>query len=147
MQVETSESATRTTATRTTIAKAPPGEAGWHRAFADLPREHGYEPLAVEGRLPPELAGTLYRTGPSLFSSFGRRYQHWFDGDGAVSAVRFAGGRAEGAVRLVESAGLVAERKAGRALFGAYGTPTPGSFLQRLRRMGAKNTGNISVMV
>ena len=68
----------------------------WHRAFRDLPRQHGFERLAVEGRLPEGLRGTLYRNGPSLFSSFGRRYAHWFDGDGAVSAVRFDAGGASG---------------------------------------------------
>jgi all-trans-8'-apo-beta-carotenal 15,15'-oxygenase len=119
----------------------------WFRAFADLPREHGFEPLDVEGRLPDDLRGTLYRTGPSLFSSFGRPYQHWFDGDGAVSAVRFGGGIATGAVRVVQSAGLLAERQAGRALFGAYGTSTPGSIFQRLRRLNGKNAANISVAV
>ncbi|MDB4970154.1 MAG: hypothetical protein JWN44_5843, partial [Myxococcales bacterium] len=55
----------------------------WHQAFRDLPREHGFERLSIEGQLPAELRGTLYRNGPSLFSTFGRRYGHWFDGDGA----------------------------------------------------------------
>src|SRR5438552_2992185 len=72
----------------------------WHHAFRDLPRQHGFERLAVEGRLPEGLRGTLYRNGPSLFSTFGRRYTHWFDGDGALSAVRFDGdGGARGAAR------------------------------------------------
>ena len=58
------------------------GEFGtrWTPLFSDLPREHGFEPLEVEGRLPADLAGTLYRVGPGLFSSFGRRYGHLFDG-------------------------------------------------------------------
>src|SRR5262245_38892277 len=98
----------------------------WQRAFADLPREHGFEPLTVEGRLPEGLAGTLYRTGPSLFSSFGRAYAHWFDGDGAVSAVRFDGaGGASGAARLVQSRGLLEERRRGKPHYSAYGTPAP----------------------
>ncbi len=94
--------------------------------FADLPREHGFEPLRVEGTLPPELCGTLYRCGPALTSCGGHPYRHTFDGDGAVTAVRFAGGAASGAVRVVDTPGLVEERAAGRALYPAYGTLPPG---------------------
>src|SRR3954470_13969235 len=109
-----------------TPATAPPAAHRWHRAFRDLPREHGFEPLTVEGRLPEGLRGTLYRTGPSLFSTFGRRYGHWFDGDGAVSAVRFGGdGSASGAVKLVQSRGLIEERRRRRPHYSGYGTSPP----------------------
>ena len=57
--------------------------------YRDPTREHGFEALRVEGKLPVELAGTLYRNGPGLFGSFGRRYYHLFESDGAISAVRF----------------------------------------------------------
>src|SRR6187551_2309169 len=100
------------------------GDSFWG-AFRDLPREHGWEPLRVEGTLPEELQGTLFRTGPALGSSFGQRYRHWFDGDGGVYGVRFSGGRAEGAARIVESRGLLEERRKGKRIFGGYGTKTP----------------------
>jgi all-trans-8'-apo-beta-carotenal 15,15'-oxygenase len=122
----------------------------WHRAFADLPRAHGFEPLSVEGRLPEGLAGTLYRTGASLFSTFGRPYAHWFDGDGAVSAARFDGaGNASGAVRLVESRGLLEERHRRRPYYGAYGTSAPSWWraLSIVLYNDIKNTGNTSVMI
>jgi all-trans-8'-apo-beta-carotenal 15,15'-oxygenase len=120
---------------------------GWTSALRDLPREHGFEPLRIEGRMPEELSGTLYRVGPSLFSSFGDRYRHWFDGDGAVSAVRFAGGRVEGAVKLVQTVGLHAERSAGRRLAGGYGTFAPGVRRVLPSRRKFKNAANTSVMV
>lgn len=106
---------------------------GWFQAFQELPREYGFEPLRVEGSLPEDLEGTLYRVGPAVFSAFGQRYQHWFDGDGAVSAVRFGGGGARGAVRLIETEHRAHERRAGRMLYPRYGTETPGSPLHRLR--------------
>lgn len=115
-----------------------------YAAFENLSREHGFESLRVEGTVPEELAGTLYRVGPSIFDSFGQRYGHWFDGDGAVSAVRFEGGKASGAVRLVQSLGLQEEREAVRRLFAGYGTPMPGGFLARIRQR-TKNLANISV--
>src|SRR5215472_5991750 len=74
----------------------------WTGGMRDLAREHGFEPLRVRGKLPEGLAGTLYRNGPGRFSAAGKeRYGHWFDGDGAVCAMRLAGGRATGAVRVV----------------------------------------------
>lgn len=118
--------------------------ADWRTAFRDLPREHGFEPLHVEGRLPPDLQGTLYRVGPSLFSSFGEPYRHWFDGDGAVSAVRFGDGQAHGAVRLVQSDGLLEERREGRRIFSGYGTPAAGGPLARMRNR-TKNAANTAV--
>jgi carotenoid cleavage dioxygenase-like enzyme len=93
--------------------------------------------------VPAELAGTLYRTGPALFASGGRRYQHLFDGDGAVSAVRFAGGTVLGAARLVDSAGLRDERRAGRMRYGTYGTNAPG-WRRVLPRL--KNSGNTAML-
>lgn len=123
---------------------------GWHRAFRDLPRQHGFEPLAVEGRLPEGLRGTLYRNGPSLFSTFGRRYGHWFDGDGAISAVRFGGdGAAAGAVRIVESPGYLEEQRRRKPHYGNYGTPPPSLWrgLMAGLRGEIKNNANTSVMV
>jgi all-trans-8'-apo-beta-carotenal 15,15'-oxygenase len=113
----------------------------------DVSTEHGFRPLEVRGRLPPELSGTLYRNGPGRFANFGRRYQHWFDGDGVVSAVRFAAGAATGAVKLVDGPGLQDERRAGRPIYGSYGTKDRSSFLRRLRGTATKNTANTSVMV
>jgi carotenoid cleavage dioxygenase-like enzyme len=113
--------------------------------FRDVSREHGFEPLRVEGELPRELAGTLYRAGPGLFASFGRAYDHLFEGDGAISGVRFHDGRAEGAHRVVQSAGLGAERAAGRALYG--------SAVPRARRVAnalrgrIKNVANTNALV
>jgi all-trans-8'-apo-beta-carotenal 15,15'-oxygenase len=122
---------------------------GWMKCLRDLPREHGFEPLRLEGSLPPELSGTLYRTGPSLYSSFGKPYGHLFDGDGAVTAVRFANGRALGAVKLVQTEELVKERAAGRQLYGGYGTRVPGlkRFLPTPLTPKLKNPANTSFLM
>ncbi len=112
--------------------------------YCDVPREHGFEPLAIEGDLPAGLAGTLYRNGTGLFGSHGRRYHHLFEGQGAISAVRFADGAASAAIRVVESDGLREERAVGRALYG--------SATSRTRRIGNalrqrdKNGSNVSVL-
>ena len=130
-------------------APTPAASLGWMGSLRDLPREHGFEPLRVVGTLPAELRGTLYRAGPSLFSSFGKPYGHLFDGDGAVTAVRFASGQAVGAAKLVQSEGLVEERRAGRSLYGGYGTATPGMkrFWPPAVRSRLKNPANTSILL
>jgi all-trans-8'-apo-beta-carotenal 15,15'-oxygenase len=111
----------------------------------DLPREHGFEPLTVEGRLPPGLRGTLYRNGPAKFGQFGKRYSHPFEADGGVTAVRIADGKAMGTSRVTRSAGLVEEHAAGKPL---YGTAAPwlGRVVRGLRGR-SKNTANTSVVM
>src|ERR1700674_6097195 len=53
-----------------------------------LREEHDYE-TRVEGRLPEDLRGTLYRIGPGLFDRDGLRKRSLLDGDGMVQAFRF----------------------------------------------------------
>ena len=83
-----------------------------------LGREHGFEPLRVEGKLPARLRGTLYRNGPGQGGLFGKRYSHVFEGDGAGTAIRIADGKALGASRLHATAGLQRERATGKMLYG-----------------------------
>ena len=112
--------------------------------YRDVTREHGFEPLKVEGALPPELAGTLYRNGPGEFGSFGRRYYHLFEGQGAICAVRFGAGAALGAHRVVESAGLLEEREAGRPLYDSAASRAR-RISNRLRGRD-KNSANVNVI-
>ena len=110
-----------------------------------LSRPHGFEPLRVEGRLPESLRGTLFRAGPGLFERFGTRLSHPFEADGAVTAVRFDGRGAQGASRIVESAGYHEEAAAGRWLY-----TSSASWLDKMRvamRRGSKTTGNTSVFL
>lgn len=90
-----------------------PGEGGqW--AVADI---------AITGRLPAALRGTLYRNGPARFALGSTRYQHWFDGDGMVQAFRLEGGKASYRGQLLRTPKLLEEEAAGRFLYPAFGTP------------------------
>ncbi|NVB40447.1 carotenoid oxygenase family protein [Pseudenhygromyxa sp. WMMC2535] len=117
-------------------------------AIRSLAREHGPEQLELEGSLPEGLRGTLFRNGPAALSSYGDRYGHWFDGDGAVSATRIADGRVTGAVRYVETPDRAEERVAKRRLFANFGTPPPSlrSHLRGLREGRVKHAANTSVL-
>jgi all-trans-8'-apo-beta-carotenal 15,15'-oxygenase len=118
----------------------------WLGGLQNLAREHGFEPLTIEGRLPARLKGTLFRNGPGRFSVGAERIPHWFDGDGALSSVRIADGKAFGAARLVRTAGLEREERAGKRLFGGYGTPLARPF-RELFLHDSKNTANTSVLL
>lgn len=119
--------------------------ASFVRGFDNLPREHGLEPLRLEGELPKDLEGTLYRNGVGLMERFGERYRHWFDADGALSAVRLQGGVALGAARVVRTRGLLNERRAGRRLYGSYKTPPVRPF-QEIFLGDAKSPANTAVL-
>jgi all-trans-8'-apo-beta-carotenal 15,15'-oxygenase len=130
----------------TSVGEPPRAPPDWKRAFSNLAREHGFEPLRIEGNVPVDIEGTLYRNGIGRVERFGERYGHWFDGDGAVSAVRLVAGQASGAVKLVRTRGLLREERAGRPLFGGYNT----SVRRPIRELflgDRKNPGNTSVLL
>lgn len=93
--------------------------AGW-RTFG---RESAGPTVAtLEGRWPGSLAGTLYRNGPAWFDRGGKRYEHWFDGDGLMRAWRMAGGRVTHTARMVATQKFTREQLSGRFEVGAAGT-------------------------
>lgn len=95
------------------------------KGVTDLTGERRCDALSLTGRWPEGLRGRFYRNGPALFERNGRRDHHWFAGDGMVQQFTLTGG-GRPAVRhigrLVRTAKLVAEQRAGRFLFDAYGT-------------------------
>jgi all-trans-8'-apo-beta-carotenal 15,15'-oxygenase len=84
------------------------------------------------------------RNGPGLYERFGRKYDHVFEGDGALAAVVLDGHGDAGAHRLVASAGYLEEQAAGKALYGSAAA-LPRRLWSRLRSKD-KNTANTSVL-
>ena len=131
-----------------------PWRAAFHDALAERPWLLGYagtgrdaiprRRVRVEGRLPPGLAGTLYRNGPARHEVGGFRYRHWLDGDGMVQAWRIGGGRVEHQARMVHTFKYREERAAGRALYPAFGSVPPAACA--VPHPDAINTANISVL-
>ena len=86
--------------------------------YEPLLNEYVVDDLHVEGVIPPELNGALYRTGSNQhFRPLDVDHFHWFDGDGMVHAFRLKDGRASYCNRMVDTDGLKVERAAGRALY------------------------------
>ena len=77
--------------------------------------------LAIEGELPADLNGALFRAGSNEhFGPIDPARYHWFDGDGMVHAVYLRDGRATYRNRYVATAGLKLEMREGRAMSGSF---------------------------
>jgi all-trans-8'-apo-beta-carotenal 15,15'-oxygenase len=118
----------------------------WGQALAAPAPEFPQTQLQIRfGKIPPGLSGTLYRNGPGRLERGGKRVGHWFDGDGAILAVKFADGAASGVYRYVQTEGYQAESQVDRWLYGNYGMLPSGNIWERWRRQ-IKNVANTSVL-
>jgi carotenoid cleavage dioxygenase-like enzyme len=108
------------------------GEITWTSAdphlsgnFAPVGTELSVDDLRViAGNIPQDLSGVYMRNGPNpLYKPIAFAYP--MDGDGMIHAVYFDNGRARYRNRFVKTAGLVAERRAGRAIYGSFTHPVP----------------------
>jgi carotenoid cleavage dioxygenase len=90
--------------------------------FAPVRSEDDFA-LTVAGALPPGLAGVLYRNGPNPQFEPRDGNHHWFLGDGMIHAFDIADGRVTYRNRWVRTPKFLAERQAGHALFGSWGSP------------------------
>ena len=121
--------------------EANPWMAGWKSVAAE---SFGPGPATVEGRIPAELAGTLYRNGPALYERAGQRYEHWFDGDGMLHAWRLDQSGVSHQARMVATAKYRREQRAGRFVVPAAGTAIEGA--EAIRNNDDMNTANTSVL-
>lgn len=104
----------------------------WDRTFTNAEEEvEGYE-CQVEGEIPQEITGTLFRNGPNRFDIV----NHPYDGDGFIARLSIENGKAYFKSRFVETFEYSAEKNVDRALFrGTFAT----------QRENASNFGDIYV--
>jgi carotenoid cleavage dioxygenase len=118
-----------------------PWLAGWRTIGVEA---LGPTRIAMEGKLPSDLRGVLYRVGPAWFDRAGFRYHHWFDGDGLMQSWRFASGGVEHRARMAATSKFVREQQAGRFLVPAGGTTVPDAL--PIRNNDDMNTANTAVI-
>jgi all-trans-8'-apo-beta-carotenal 15,15'-oxygenase len=92
--------------------------------------------LTIEGRLPSQLSGTLFRNGPGLFERDGVRKTNVLDGDGLVQQLSLRDGQAIHQSKFVRTEKYVEEEKSGRYTYATWTTRAPGGLLNNL---GASN--------
>ena len=119
----------------------------WKSGYESQPQEFAYWIDDVEGEIPAELSGTIFRNGPGLTDINGYRLRHPFDGDGMISSIAFDQGRAFYRNRFVRTAGYVAEQKSGKPEYrGVFGTQKPGGWLANAFDIRLKNIANTHVV-
>lgn len=119
----------------------------WARGYQSQPNEYADLIDAIDGTIPPELHGTLFRNGPGLLDVGGVPLHHPFDGDGLVAAFSFTAGEVRARSRYVRTTGYLAEQAAGRILYrGVFGTQRPGGWLTNAFDLGLKNIANTNVV-
>ena len=94
--------------------------------------------------LPDFLRGIYYLNGPARFGFNGLKYQHWLDGDGMISALRFEQDSIHLTSRYIRSRKFIEEQSAGHPLFRTFGTAFQDSRLNRAGN-GLESPVNVSV--
>jgi all-trans-8'-apo-beta-carotenal 15,15'-oxygenase len=99
----------------------------------------------IEGNIPRDLRGSLYRNGPGLFERGGLRKPHLLDGDGLVQRLSFADGRARYQNAFVRTPKFVAEEEAGAFRFATWSMRRPGGLIANLGGGSAQSQAGVTV--
>lgn len=104
----------------------------------------------LEGKVPSDLKGDLYRNTVSNQVRNGEEVKHLFDGDGVVVNVNFEGGEAYGQQSFVKTREYLHEEKEGRYLYGSIGRLPNREVLKYFKgpwmSYAIKNSSNTSVL-
>src|SRR5512139_1263753 len=131
MATQIGEASSTTTARRAERATSTPAavsatqRAEWFKhAWRPTDRQDAYVMRRVEGEVPREIHGTLYRNGPSqrILPPQGYEALHLFDGDALVHAFRFDDGVVHYRGRFVENECYAIEQAAGRFCMDGFQT-------------------------
>jgi all-trans-8'-apo-beta-carotenal 15,15'-oxygenase len=123
----------------------------WGWVYSTVPPEacstYTVEPSQIEGTLPTDLVGTLYRVGPGNFERNGVRYAHALDGDGFVAAFNFEGdGNVQYTGRFVETEYFRAEQEQDQILYrNVFGTQ-PSAWWKNIANVNLKNVANTNIL-
>ena len=119
----------------------------WQKGYESQYQEQEYAIDNIEGEIPQELSGTLYRNGPGLLDVHGTPLQHPFDGDGMICAFTFEDGQCFFRNRFVKTKEYLEEKKAGTMLYrGVFGSQKPGGWLANLFDIRIKNIANTNII-
>lgn len=99
----------------------------YHALAESLPQEQDYE-CRIEGRLPEDLQGSLYRNGPGLFDRGGLRKRTILDGDGMIQHFRFHSSGVHYRTRFVQTEKYISESAAGHYIYPSWSSQAPGGW-------------------
>lgn len=116
----------------------------WLLAFRSVSQDAFSGDTRMEGQVPEDLMGTLYRNGPARHEIGTFRYHHWFDGDGMIQAWRIGPEGISHSARMIATRKYLAETDAGRALYPGFATIPPDP--KPVTSADTINVANISVL-
>jgi all-trans-8'-apo-beta-carotenal 15,15'-oxygenase len=99
----------------------------------------------IDGDVPREINGSLYRNGPGLFERGGVRKPHLLDGDGLVQRLSFAGGKVRYQNAFVRTAKFIEEEKADAFRFRTWSMRRPGGTLANLGSGHSRSQAGVTV--
>jgi all-trans-8'-apo-beta-carotenal 15,15'-oxygenase len=118
------------------------------RVFESIADGNDYLVERIEGALPAELRGTLYRNGPGRNEIDGHPFGHLFDGDGMLSQFSFGEEGLRYRNRFVQTTHYLGERSAAEPRFRTFGDQRAGGPLANAFRVPtASNAANTSVVL
>ena len=124
------------------MAKPFPDHPNLVGGYAPIQMECDAPDLIVEGELPLDLNGTLYRNGPN--PQFAPRGQyHWFGGDGMVHAFQIDQGKVAYSNRWARTVKWNLENQAGESLFAAFNPMENDPRVANVETNGIANTNVI----
>ena len=118
-------------------------------AYTSVAGEYEYEISEIEGTIPADLKGSLWRNGPGNFERGGQRFEHVLDGDGYLGRISIDGsaGRASFKGRFVRTKDFEEEEAADAILKrNTFGTQPEGGVLANAGRLALKNVANTNVV-
>jgi all-trans-8'-apo-beta-carotenal 15,15'-oxygenase len=118
------------------------------RVFESIADGHDYAIEEIEGTLPSQLRGTLYRNGPGRNEIDGNPFGHLFDGDGMLSQFIFDGDGIHYRNRFVQTTHYLGETSTASPRFRTFGDQRAGGPLANAFRVPtASNAANTSVIL
>lgn len=123
--------------------------ADWRQAVEQLtPHTEFAYACRVEGTIPPELDGTLFRNGPGKYERGGVAYSNYLDGDGLVLSIDFdpTSNKAFARARFVRTDEFMEEDKVDAILYRATFGNKPGGIMRNAFDLHTKNVANTNVV-
>lgn len=116
--------------------------------FQTLDREVKGVQLALSGKMPTWLTGTLLRNGPAKFEAGNQKLRHWFDGFAMLHKFSFGAGRVSYSNRFIEGWSYRQARAKGRLVSREFDTDPANSFLNRVAAwLHPRTTDNTNVNI
>ena len=143
MQAQAQKQTIKSTSNKKAASQAPIPT--FHRGLDTAREERSYKIDNIEGDWPKDLRGSFYRNGPGRLERGGKKYGHWFDGDGMMNAFHMREDGMHYVNKYVRTEKFVEEEKAGKILYRGIGTQIPGGFWKNTFKAPV-TAGNTSVV-